>query len=121
MKKNTPSRYGTHRASYNANKKRIFATQSICGICGKPVDFTLKYPNKWAATIDHIIPLAKGGHKSDIDNLQLAHFYCNRMKSDKFLIDNNLRNNSKNKKGTELDGPATEKKSLPLSTDWNNF
>ena len=33
--------------------------------------------------IDHIIPVAKGGHPSDISNLQLAHWCCNRQKSDK--------------------------------------
>lgn len=35
--------------------------------------------------IDHIIPIAKGGHPSDIDNLQLAHWTCNRQKSDKIF------------------------------------
>lgn len=117
MKKNTPSRYGTHRASYNANKKRIFATQSICGICGKPVDFTLKYPNKWAATVDHIIPINKGGHKSDIDNLQLAHFYCNRMKSDKLF---DAKSNITEKIIDKSIVPSS-KKELPLSKDWSNF
>lgn len=107
------SRYGTHRASYAANKKRIMATQTICGICGKPVDFSLKYPNKMAATVDHIIPINKGGHKSDIDNLQLAHFICNRLKSDKLLFE-------KQKKTTINKQPEIKKK-LPLSENWINF
>jgi len=33
-------------------------------------------------TVDHVIPLAKGGTNS-IDNLALACFHCNRQKSDK--------------------------------------
>jgi len=74
-----------HRAQFEKNKKRIFATQSVCGICGKPVDFNLKYPHPLSPTIDHIIPLAKGGHPSDIENLQLAHRCCNRQKSNKLV------------------------------------
>ena len=35
------------------------------------MDKKLKYPHPLSACIDHIIPLAKGGHPSDIDNLQL--------------------------------------------------
>lgn len=81
--KNRPDQDGKHRAQFDKNKKRIYATQSICGICGQPVDFTLKFPHPLSPTVDHILPIAKGGHPSDIDNLQLAHFYCNRQKSDR--------------------------------------
>ena len=55
-------RKGAHRANYERNKKRIFATQNTCGICGHPVDFSLKAPHPMSAQIDHIIPIAKGGH-----------------------------------------------------------
>src|SRR5690625_4809043 len=78
-------RKGAHRANYERNRKRILATQNTCGICGHPVDFSLKSPHPMSATIDHIIPIAKGGHPSDIDNLQLAHWTCNRQKSDKIF------------------------------------
>lgn len=73
------------KAQFNSNRKKILASQEICGICGKPVDKSLKYPHPLCATIDHIIPLEKGGHPSDINNLQLAHFTCNRQKSDKLF------------------------------------
>lgn len=36
-------------------------------------------------TVDHVIPLAKGGVNS-IDNLALACFHCNRQKSDKVKV-----------------------------------
>lgn len=36
---------GVHRGQFEKNKKRIFATQECCGICGKPVDFSLRYPH----------------------------------------------------------------------------
>ena len=74
-----------NRAAYENARKKIMATQKICGICGKPVDFSYKYPHPLSPTIDHIIPVAKGGHPSDMDNLQLAHRCCNREKSDKLF------------------------------------
>ena len=69
-----PERQGLHRANYERNKKRILATQNICGKCGKPEDKSLKPPHPMAPTIDHIIPVSKNGHPSDIDNLQLSHW-----------------------------------------------
>lgn len=73
----------THRGQFEKNKKRIYASQNICGICGRPVDFGIRYPDPMSPCIDHIIPISKGGHPSDISNLQLAHRTCNRTKSDK--------------------------------------
>ena len=81
-------RDGSHQNQLAINRKKIYATQDTCGICGRPVDFTLKYPHPWAKCIDHIIPVAKGGHPSDINNLQLAHWRCNREKSDKLFVNN---------------------------------
>lgn len=83
--KNRPDQDGKHRAAFDKNKKKIYQTQTICGICGKPVDFSKKYPDPLSPCIDHIIPVSKGGHPSDIDNLQLAHWECNRQKSDKLF------------------------------------
>jgi len=74
-----------NRMAYENARKKILATQTICGICGKPVDFSLRYPHPLSATVDHIIPVSKGGHPSDLDNLQLAHRCCNREKSDKLF------------------------------------
>lgn len=78
-------RYGAERAQFETNRKRILATQGVCGICGRPVDKTLRFPHPMSATVDHIIPVDKGGALSDMDNLQLAHFACNRQKSDKLF------------------------------------
>lgn len=84
-KRNRPDQDGTHRLAYERNKKKIMQTQRVCGICGKPVDKDLRYPHPLSPCIDHIIPIAKGGHPSDLENLQLAHWTCNRQKSDKLL------------------------------------
>ena len=52
----------------------------ICKICNEPVDKYLPYPNPMSASLDHIIPMSKGGHHT-IDNVQLAHLECNKKKS----------------------------------------
>ena len=77
-----------NRAAYENARRKVLATQKICGICGKPVDFSYKYPHPLSPTVDHIIPVAKGGHPSDLDNLQLAHRCCNREKADKLFLSN---------------------------------
>ena len=103
-------RKGAHRANYERNKKRIFATQNTCGICGHQVDFSLKTPHPMSATIDHIIPVAKNGHPSDISNLQLAHWTCNRQKSDKIF-----------KQGHETKKQVIGNRNLPQSMNWIEY
>ena len=78
-----PERTGPYRMQYETNKKIVLASQDICAICGKPVDKTIKPPHPLSASIDHIIPIAKGGHPADLSNLQLAHRACNRQKGTK--------------------------------------
>lgn len=106
--RNRPDKDGTHRLAFERNKKKIYATQTVCGICGLPVEFGFKYPHPLSACIDHIIPVAKGGHPSDLDNLQLAHWSCNRQKSDKLFA--TVR---------EADTEAEiSNRDLPQSIDW---
>ena len=106
-----PDRDGTHRGQFDKNKKRIYATQTVCGICGQPVDFNAKYPHPLSPCIDHIIPIAKGGHPSDMDNLQLAHWWCNRQKSDKLF----------NVKVQEQQQKEISNRELPQSIDWCSY
>ena len=47
-----------------------------CTICGAPIDLDLRHPDLMSATVDHVIPYAKGG-AHDISNLALAHLTCN--------------------------------------------
>lgn len=102
-------RKGAHRANYERNRKRIMSTQNSCGICGHPVDFSLKVPHPMSATADHIIPVAKNGHPSDIDNLQLAHWTCNRQKSDKIF------------KQEHETKQVVGNRNLPQSLDWISY
>ena len=86
-----------NRGAYDKAREVILKTQTICGICGKPVDFSYKYPHPLSPTVDHIIPVSKGGHPSDLSNLQLAHRCCNRQKSDKLTLE--TKQNAKSDEG----------------------
>lgn len=102
------------RGAYENARRRVLATQEVCGICGKPVDKSLKYPHPLSATVDHIIPVSKGGHPSDMDNLQLAHRTCNRQKSDKLMMEERIVDNkTKSSKITNRD--------LEQHADWKNY
>ena len=78
-------RVGANRTAFDKNRQVILKTQTICGICGDQVDFSFKFPHPLSPTVDHIIPISKGGHPFALENLQLAHRYCNRAKSDKLF------------------------------------
>lgn len=112
MAKTRPDKEGAHQLAFKRNKKKIFATQTVCGICGRPVDKSLKYPHPMSATVDHIIPVARGGHPSDIENLQLAHFTCNRQKSDKL---------HPGEKQQRRENETLSNRILPWSYDWRSY
>lgn len=48
----------------------------MCAACGGAVDFDLAWPNPFSKSVDHRIPLARGGEHS-LDNCQLMHLRCN--------------------------------------------
>lgn len=107
---NRSERFKGHRAAYDRNRKKILATQEICALCGKPVDKSLIFPHPLSPTVDHIIPVDKGGHPSDLGNLQLAHFNCNRQKSDKLVATKN-----------EGSPRVVDNRNLPQSMDWTKY
>jgi 5-methylcytosine-specific restriction endonuclease McrA len=50
-----------------------------CQLCGKPVARAAKWPQPWAAVVDHIVPLVLGGPHTRA-NVQCAHNRCNAQK-----------------------------------------
>jgi len=107
--------YRGNKADWERAKKTILSSQTNCGICGNPVDKTLKWPNPLSPTVDHIIPVIKGGHPTDLHNLQLAHWCCNRQKSDK------LQQQIRETKPEEPEENEVNNRDLPLSTDWTAY
>lgn len=73
-------------------EKLMQRDDNICKICGRQVDIEdYYYTNEGYfiagnnyPSIDHIIPLAKGGTHT-WDNIQLAHRHCNTIKNDKII------------------------------------
>lgn len=77
------------RASKRTKEVEVFSSNEIferdgwiCQLCDKPIKRDAKCPHFLSATIDHIIPLARGGSHTR-KNVQCAHFICNCKKSDK--------------------------------------
>lgn len=56
----------------------------ICQHCKKRVNKRFRYPHLMSASLDHIIPLNKGGTHT-YTNVQLAHLGCNLSKHDRVL------------------------------------
>jgi hypothetical protein len=52
------------------------AQAGLCGICFSSIDDSLPHPHPGSPSIDHILPLSKGGTHTQ-DNLQWAHLTCN--------------------------------------------
>ena len=50
-----------------------------CHLCGGPVDMTLAWPDRDSKSVDHVVPLSKGG-AHDPSNCALAHMGCNSSK-----------------------------------------
>jgi len=66
---------------YRINFEEVAAkTNGKCHICGEKVDMESK--GKRRASIDHVVPISKGG-SSEFDNLLLSHLDCNIRKFNK--------------------------------------
>lgn len=67
------------RARLRGVEREPYTTQEIaerdgfrCWLCGRKVDMALTYPHPRSASIDHVVPLSKGGDDTRA-NVRLAH------------------------------------------------
>lgn len=72
----------------DSREREVFSRREIyerdmwfCMLCGGRTDPTKSVPHPLAPTLDHTIPIAKGGCHTR-RNVQTAHFICNSLKSD---------------------------------------
>ena len=54
----------------------------LCQLCGQPVDRLLSGRDPQGPTVDHILPISKGGQDT-LENVQLAHHRCNSLKGNR--------------------------------------
>jgi 5-methylcytosine-specific restriction endonuclease McrA len=58
-----------------------------CWICGRDINYALKgmdaQRSRWAFTLDHLIPLSRGGDLLDRANARPAHRRCNSSKGNR--------------------------------------
>lgn len=112
-KRYRPESDGMFQGEYKKNRRRVLEESDVCALCGKPIDRSLRFPDPMSATVDHIIPIIKGGHPSDPANLQAAHLICNQMKGAKLTIEINKNIAAE----TEILGNRV----LPLSRNWAEY
>jgi 5-methylcytosine-specific restriction endonuclease McrA len=51
-----------------------------CWLCDGVIDPTLLPPHRLSGSVDHVVPLSRGGSDAD-DNVRIAHFTCNVRRS----------------------------------------
>ena len=72
--------YGYTHADRQAMLSQVIERDgNTCTWCNKPVDLTLKWPNKMYKSLDHTLALSLGGEHS-LDNATLMHHSCNASK-----------------------------------------
>lgn len=50
-----------------------------CSLCDEPIDRLISYPDEMCVSVDHVVPLARGGSDT-LTNVALAHLVCNKRK-----------------------------------------
>jgi 5-methylcytosine-specific restriction endonuclease McrA len=54
----------------------------VCSLCSRPIDHALTWPDPLSKSVDHIVPLSKGGTHEQ-SNLAWTHLVCNLKKGAK--------------------------------------
>lgn len=94
--KNNPEKVRIKGHNYRARLRNVFVCAVnpteiferdgwICKICNEPVDRNAHHNDSKYPSVDHIIPITKGGTHEPA-NVQCAHRGCNSSKSNKYPI-----------------------------------
>lgn len=54
--------------------QQVLREETVCWMCGQPIDFNAPPWTRYAPSVDHIVPRSLGGNVWDRRNLRAAHF-----------------------------------------------
>lgn len=114
--RNHKARARYYEADYEpVDRRKVFRDSGwTCGICDEPVDSSLKSPDPHSASLDHIIPMSRGGAHL-YGNVQCAHLNCNIRKSN--LLDGETKRRTGGVPSSKrVDTPLTLSSVLQLAT-----
>ncbi|MBN9607842.1 MAG: hypothetical protein BGO26_10235 [Actinobacteria bacterium 69-20] len=63
--------------------RQVCTPGSLCAKCYEPIVFGLRPSHPLGPSVDHVIPLERGGDPFDLANLVPMHFGCNSSKGAK--------------------------------------
>lgn len=87
-RKNSESKHLRRARMYSAEYQQINNLEVYCrdgwtcGICGDPINPNVEYPDMMSASLDHILPISRGGTHT-MDNVQASHLGCNMAKGNR--------------------------------------
>lgn len=64
-------------------RRQVAAEGLPCGICHRPIDYTLPAGHPMSYELDEIVPVSKGGSPYERSNVQPAHRICNQRKGNR--------------------------------------
>lgn len=76
-RKRNPRDNSVYRARIDRERRRLRRNPeaAVCWLCGEPVDMSLPYTHPRAFTLDHVVPIDRGGHV--LGETRPAHRACN--------------------------------------------
>jgi 5-methylcytosine-specific restriction endonuclease McrA len=72
---------------YRRVRAELKAQRLPCHICGKAIDYSLQANDPMSFAMDHVNPMARGGHPLARSNVRAAHRRCNSAKGVKDVAD----------------------------------
>lgn len=81
---------GRSDALRKKHRRIVAAAQPPCALCGRPIDYSIPWPDDMSFELDHRVAVANGG-TDELWQKQAAHRVCNRKKSAKPYAEDVIR------------------------------
>lgn len=74
------ARYPRNGRPYRRLVDELRAQHMPCWLCGHNIDYSLDPRHRMSFTLDHLVPISRGGSLLDPANARAAHRACNSSK-----------------------------------------